>query len=161
MTTRSVTTTGLHLFAACSLALLVAAGGGAALARGGGGDHGGGRFGNSGDDFSSKVHSRCIDCGGTHLGRRNIDGNYWRHHHHHHGTGPGGLGKVHGPGSSHNPIIAPATVVRDHRLHSHSPVIPPGSVVRDHRRYHPTPHHGCRDGYWKNCAWGNVRDHRS
>lgn len=77
------------------------------------------------------------------------------------GAGPGGLGKVHGPGSSHDPIIAPTTVVRDHRGHSHSPVVPPGSVVRDHRPHHPTPRHGCRDGYWKNCAWGSVRDHRN
>jgi hypothetical protein len=61
-----------------------------------------------------------------------------RHHHHHYyyyycdngdmssgkcapsGTrgGPGGLGKVHGPGSSHNPIIVPSqptVTVRDHR----------------------------------------------
>lgn len=101
------------------------------------------------------------------------------HHHHHHdgdsnnggssfGTGPvHGPGSshnpivyhpVHGPGSTHNPIIAP--VVRDHRGRSHSPIIPAGSVIRDHR--HVRPHHNeCRSGRWVDCPWGSVRDHRS
>jgi hypothetical protein len=144
--------TGPCLVAGCSLALLIGAGCGTALAHGGGG-HSGGK---------------------NHYTGHNIDGAYW-HHHHHRSNGPGGLGTVHGPGSSHNPIvyhpvhgpgsshnpiIAPATVVRDHRGRSHSPLIPSGSVVRDHRPP-PPPHRGCRSGYWQNCAWGSVRDHRS
>src|SRR6185312_16654344 len=100
------------------------------------------------------------------------------HHHHDDGGGGGPSGAdpvhgagsshnpivyhpVHGPGSSHNPIIAPGRVVRDHRGHSHSPVIPPGSVVSDHRRHPSAPHRGCRSGYWENCTWGSVHDHRS
>lgn len=101
------------------------------------------------------------------------------HHHHHHGGsdnggGPFGTGPVHGPGSSHNPIVyhpvhGPgsthnpiiAPVVRDHRGRSHSPTIPAGSVINDHRRPHRVaPHRGCRSGYWQNCAWGSVHDHR-
>lgn len=73
----------------------------------------------------------------AHDGGHDVDSSYWRHHHHHHhyGSGPGGLGTVHGPGSSHNPIIYHPVTVRDHRR-------PP--QVRDHRtppqvRDHRTP----------------------
>jgi hypothetical protein len=55
---------------------------------------------------------------------------HYHHHHHHHDDdkGPGGLGPVHGSGSSHNPVVghpAPTPVVRDHRK---------PKVVRDHRK---------------------------
>ena len=172
LTRKRVAKTGLYLIAGCSLALLVSAGCGTALAHGGGGHSGGGNH------FSKGVHAGNFSgglAGGMHYNGHNIDGAHWHHHHHHRGNGPGGLGKVHGPGSSHNPIvyhpvhgpgsshnpiIAPTTVVRDHRGRSHSPVIPPGSVINDHR---PRPHrpYGCRNGYWRNCAWGSVHDHRS
>jgi len=65
-------------------------------------------------------------------------------------------GPVHGPGSSHNPIITPTgtTIVRDHRGGSGDP------VVRDHRdgdpdvRDHRTvPNHHQHDA-------PDVRDHR-
>lgn len=147
MTTRPVAKTGLHLFAGCSLALLVGAGGGAALAHGGSGHNGGDHFSNGGEHFSSGEHGHCIDCGG-----RNIDSNYWRHHHHHHaGSGPGDLGTVHGPGSSHNPIVyhppkkpirPPGAVVGPAKpdpsgappaVGSEGGKLPVGTVVRDHR----------------------------
>lgn len=78
------------------------------------------------------------------------------HHHRHHGGGwasgssggPFGTGPVHGPGSSHNPIIShPAqstTVVRDHRHPSPRP------------GHHYNPHCNHRD--ITGCS--NVRDHR-
>src|SRR6185437_13994913 len=72
----------------------------------------------------SAGHGRCIDCGGskwTSGGSRGHGGEY--HHHHHHPTMTSDGPPLHGPGSSHNPIIvskpgngmAPGTVVRDHR----------------------------------------------
>ena len=115
MTTRPVAKTGLHLIAGCSLALLVGAGCGTAFAHGGGHNgganqfsNGGGQFSNGGDHAGNFGRGRCLGCGGglasgTHYTGHNIDGTYW--HHHHTGSGPGGLGTVHGPGSSHNPII--------------------------------------------------------
>jgi hypothetical protein len=103
MTNISITQTTLRLFAGCSLALLVATGGGVAFAHGGGGHNGSDHANNGGDHISRGSHGPCVDCDGG----KNIDSNYWRHHHHHHNTasGPGGLGPVHGSGSSHNPII--------------------------------------------------------
>ena len=58
------------------------------------------------------------------------------------GGGPFGTGPVHGPGSSHNPIVAP--------------------VVRDHRRPQPRPSPiaaRCRR-HW-NAPYCDVRDHRT
>lgn len=135
METRSIARTTLYHLAGYSLALLFAAGS-VAFAHGGGSHNGG-------DHFSNGGHGRCIDCGGKQIGGRTIDSGYWhhhRHHHHHHhtGTGPGGLGTVHGPGSSHNPIVyhpGHGPVVRDHRR----PV--PAPVVRDHRTPPPVRDH--------------------
>jgi hypothetical protein len=77
------------------------------------------------------------------------------HHRHHHKTKV--AGPVHGPGSSHNPIVTKGTgttIVRDHRGGSGDPVTRDhrdgDPDVRDHRL--PPHHHG-----------GNVpdvRDHR-
>lgn len=99
------------------------------------------------------------------------------HHHHDDGSSNGGSSfgnrpvhgpgsshnpivyhPVHGQGSSHNPIIAP--VVRDHRGRGHSATVPAGSVIHDHRR-HLHHHNECRSGRWTDCPWGSVRDHRS
>ncbi len=185
MPRRLVAKTRLYLIAGCSLALLIRAGCGTAWAHGGAGHSDGRNHLSAVGGLSRKGvadnfgHDSCLGCGGgpasgTHYTGHDIDGAYWGHHHHR-SRGPGDLGAVHGPGSSHNPIvyhpvhgpgsshnpiIAPAAVVRDHRGHSHAPVIPPGSVVRDHR---PLPPHlrACRGGYWENCQWGSVRDHRS
>jgi hypothetical protein len=78
------------------------------------------------------------------------------HHHHHHGDGwasgnndgPLGTGPVHGPGSSHNPLIY-------HPAQS-------TTVVRDHRRPSPRPGHHydphCNHRNFIGCP--NVRDHR-
>lgn len=79
-------------FVGCSVALFVSGGSVAALAHGGGSHHSGGNH--------DEIGRRASDV----FGGRNVDGGYWRHHHHHPGNGPGGLGTVHGPGSSHNPI---------------------------------------------------------
>ncbi|WP_412773224.1 hypothetical protein [Nitrobacter sp.] len=64
--------------------------------------------------------------------------------------GPGGLGPVHGPGSSHNPVSAPT--VRDHRGPQHRPNprayycrrhwSAPGCNVHDHRTPPPIPCYG-------------------
>lgn len=64
--------------------------------------------------------------------------------------GPGGLGPVHGPGSSHNPVSAP--IVRDHRPRPPRPNPiaqrcrrhwnAPGCNVRDHRTPPPIPCYG-------------------
>jgi hypothetical protein len=141
LTNNSIVQTTRHLVAGCSLTLLIATGGGAALAhRGGpgGSDH----VGNGGDHSGSAGHGRCIDCGGskwTSGGSRGHGGEYHHHHHHHHhptmtSDGP----PLHGPGSSHNPIVY-------HPVHgpgsSHNPIVvskpgngmAPGTVVRDHR----------------------------
>lgn len=146
MTTTRVAKTGLHLIAGCSLALLVGAGCGTALAHGEG--HNGG-----GDQPSNLGHGRCIECGGgsaagTHYTGHNVDGGDWRHRHHHHpATGPGGLGKVHGPGSSHNPVIyhPPVKPIRPPTVHAGPAKLPKtsnltfcqfqesGGVLRDHR----------------------------
>lgn len=110
----------LGLVAGCSLALLVAAGAGAAFAHGEG-------------------HGRCTDCGSSkwHGGGSWSHSGKW-HHHHHYPIVTGTRPPLHGPGSSHNPIIY-------HPVHgpgsSHNPIIvskpgnglAPGTVVRDHR----------------------------
>lgn len=107
-------------------------------------DHHGGGW-NQGDDF-----------------HQSISGD---HHHHHHGSGPFGTGPVHGPGSSHNPIVY-------HPKHgpgsSHNPIIAPVTVVRDHRRPPSRARHGggsrylmCQRGILKYCSPDRVRDHRT
>jgi hypothetical protein len=136
LTKNSITQTIWQLVACCSLVSLIATGGGAALAhRGGpgGGDH----VGNGGDHSGSAGHGRCVSCGRS---KWTNAGEYHHHHHHHHhhptmtSDGP----PLHGPGSSHNPIVY-------HPVHgpgsSHNPVVvskpaggvAPGTVVRDHR----------------------------
>lgn len=172
MTTTSIAKASLHLIAGFSLALLVAAGNNAAFAHGGGhngGDHfsnGGDHFGNDGDHVSNGGHGRCINCGAGHgVGGENIDSNYWRHHHHHRtGSGPGGLGRVHGPGSSHNPIVYhPPMQPIPKPIIGVGPAKPTGTtVVRDHRT--PQPHGGRR--FNPNCNQHNItgceiRDHRT
>jgi hypothetical protein len=150
-----------RVIAGCSLALLIAAGGGAALAHGGG-HKGGGHVGDGGDHVGNGGHGRCIDCGGS----RWTSGGNWargderRHHHHdyHHRLPTAGNPPLHGPGSTHNPIIY-------HPVHgpgsSHNPIIAPMTVVRDHRR--PPPHHHgpnprCNS---RNISGCEVRDHRT
>jgi hypothetical protein len=153
-----ITQTTRRLIAGCSLALLVAAGGSAAFAHGGGGggghsggDHNGGdHVSNGGDHVGDGGHGRCIDCGGGNdVGGRNIDGNYWRHHHHHHiGGGPGGLGPVHGPGSSHNPIVYHPPV---------KPIRPPVAVAGPAKLPKPPNQTFCQFQE----SGGVLRDHRS
>lgn len=91
-----------HFVVACSVALFVSGSSAAAFAHGGSFHHDGGNHGDMGRRGSNA------------FGGRNIDGAYWGHHHHHPGNGPGGLGAVHGPGSSHNPIVyhPPVRLVR-------------------------------------------------
>ncbi len=151
----------LRLIAGCSLALLIAASG-AAFAHGGGhgaGDHvgnAGDHFSNGGDQSSNGGHGRCIDCGAwTH-------GDGWGgdhyHHHHHRPATTGNPPPLHGPGSSHNPIVS-------HPLHgpgsSHNPIIAP--AIRDHRTPQPRPERGrinpnCNQHNITGCE---VRDHRT
>ncbi len=139
--------TSLRLAAGCSFALMLAINGGAALAHGhghnGGGDqhHG---FNNHNDHGG--------DWGGNH-------GWHHKHHHHHHhksaNNGPGGLGPVHGPGSSHNPIV------------THPPKVPKPVVTVGPAKPPPPPHYihhiPCSRDH-RDTAWGtpisNVRDHR-
>jgi len=59
---------------------------------------------------------------------------------------------VHGPGSSHNPIVTRDPVVRDHRGF-------PGEV-RDHRTWRRSHHHYCDFGHHSHCGRSIVRDHR-
>lgn len=147
-----------HFIVACSAALFVAAGGAGALAHGGNQHNNNSGGGNSGGKagISKPVRSGCVDCRKK-IGGRNVDTNWWLKHHHHK-TGPGGLGKVHGPGSSHNPIvyhppkrIYPSPIVHVgppkmvpvpcgwgvHRCHHPPPSskggLPVGAVVHDHR----------------------------
>lgn len=89
------------------------------------------------------------------------DGALAHHHYRHHGDGwasgsgdgPFGTGPVHGPGSSHNPIIY-------HPAQSKT-------VVRDHRRPVPRPSHltyreiMCRKGHLSYCSPDRIRDHRT
>jgi hypothetical protein len=90
---------------------------------------------------------------------------HYHHHHHHHDDdkGPGGLGPVHGSGSSHNPVVghpAPTPVVRDHRK---------PKVVRDHRKpkvVRDHRHRGFGHRYNPRCNKHNttrckVTDHRT
>lgn len=142
--TRSRSTISLlaAAFAAGTLFLAPAAG---ALAHGHNGGWNGSGGSNHGDDF-----------------HQTISGNH--HHHHHHGSGPFGTGPVHGPGSSHNPIVY-------HPKHgpgsSHNPIITPVTVVRDHRRPPPRPNRQayrdrmCRLGHLSYCSPDHVRDHRT
>ena len=150
MTNISITQTTLCLIASCSLTLLVAAGAGTAFAHGGGGHSGGDHPGNSG-------HGRCIDCGTGKWGGGSWSAGGGRHHHHHHRT-MSGKAPLHGPGSSHNPIVY-------HPVHgpgsSHNPIVAPVTVVRDHRR--PPPHYHrplpyCSQQRTTECK--PVRDHR-
>lgn len=84
----------------------------------------------------------------------NDSDSHHHHHHHDHDKGPGGLGPVHGSGSSHNPVVShpsPTPVVRDHRK---------PKTVRDHR------HHGFGHRYNPRCNKHNttrykVTDHRT
>lgn len=127
-----------HVFVACAVALFVGGGSVAAFAHGGhhhdGGNH---------DDIGRRASDG--------LGGRDVDGGYWRHHHHHRGNGPGGLGTVHGPGSSHNPIVyhppfrparppiaavGPAKLPPNPRRHlTFCGLQYAGADVRDHRSY--------------------------
>lgn len=141
----------LRLAATCTFALLLALGGGAAFAHHA--DNGHKDSGNN-DKGSQHASSHGGDWGGDHG---------WHHRRHHHKKSAG-LGPVHGPGSSHNPIVY-------HPVHgpgsSHNPVIVPVTVVRDHRQ--PPPRHGgggskerlCREGHLSYCAPDHVRDHRT
>jgi|SRR5579872_1057976 len=121
--------TGFHLIAGCSLTLLLAASG-AAFAHGSSSHNGG-------DHVTNGGHGPCINCGSGN-GDNGSNGGNWtdngEHHHHHHPPMTANQPPLHGPGSSHNPIIY-------HPVHgpgsSHNPIVstansPPGTV-RDHR----------------------------
>ncbi len=165
MTTPRTAKAGLQLIAGCSLALLIAAGG-AAFAHGGdhGGNHGGNggdHFSNSHDHFSDGGHGRCIDCG------RRSHGGDWDddHHHHHHHPVMTGNPPLHGPASSHNPIVYhPPVKPISAPIVGVGPAKPTGTtVVRDHRT--PQPHGGghrfnpkCNQHNITGCE---VRDHRA
>jgi hypothetical protein len=86
--------------------------------------------------------------GSNAFGGRNIDGAYWSHHHHHPGNGPGGLGAVHGPGSSHNPIVYHPPV---------RPVRPPVAGVGPAKLPRPVNLTFCQFQE----SGGVLRDHRS
>lgn len=139
----SIAKTGLHLVAGCSLVLLVGTGAGTAFAHGGGGGHGGGTHldhrGNGG-------HGRCVDCG---------DGDWEGNGEHHHHPTMAGNPPLHGPGSSHDPIV-------HHPVHgpgsSHNPIVTPVTVVRDHRTPPPRPNRYCNHHNITGCE---VRDHRT
>jgi hypothetical protein len=142
----------LRLAAACTFALLIALGGGAAFAHHR--DNGHKDSGNN-DKASQHASSHGGDWGGD---------RGWDHHHHNRHKKPAGLGPVHGPGSSHNPIVY-------HPVHgpglSHNPVIVPVIVVRDHRTPPPRPPRTnyrdsmCRRGHLSYCSPDHVRDHRT
>ncbi|HKS87115.1 MAG TPA: hypothetical protein VJR71_16680 [Pseudolabrys sp.] len=141
--------TFLRVVAGCSLALLIAFGGGAVFAHGDGSHDEGNRNGNNEQHHGNT--GTWSDSGWSDSG--------WHHHHHHHKMA--GFGPLHGPGSSHNPII-------DHPVHhpihgpgsSHNPVVVPVTVVRDHRTPPPRVHHyPCVRFTDHGC--GPVRDHRT
>lgn len=81
----------------------------------------------------------------------------------HHGggnTGPFGTGPVHGPGSSHDPIVhhpllpGPASNLK--------PIAIPGPVVRDHRhRPGSNRFDDCRHNWSAPRCANEVRDHRT
>lgn len=132
----------LRFATACTFALLLAFGSGAAFAH----QDGGHKDSGNNDKGGQHASSHGGDWGGDHG---------WHHHHH---KKSAGLGPVHGPGSSHNPIV-------NHPVHgvgsSHNPVIVPVTVVRDHRtpppRHHrPNPY--CNKHDITGCV---VRDHRT
>jgi hypothetical protein len=131
-------TTFRHFVAACSVALLVTGGSMAALAHGGGG----------GGAHHERGNHNMAPNGSNAFGGRNIDGAYWSHHHHHPGNGPGGLGAVHGPGSSHNPIVYHPPV---------RPVRPPVAGVGPAKLPRPVNLTFCQFQE----SGGVLRDHRS
>ncbi len=172
--TISLAKTSLRLVAGCSFAALIALGSGAAFAHGGG-HNGGGHNGNGGQSRMHNGSGSHNGKGGRHASSHWDSHQGWHHKHRHHhkksaGFGPGGLGPVHGPGSSHNPIVTkppkvPKPVVavgpakpppgthyihhipcsRDHRQTTWGTPIP---NVRDHRgydggTYRPYPPRGC------------------
>ena len=120
----SLAKTFLCVVAGCSLALLVGMNG-PVLAHGGShNDHGGHDGHSDHDNRRSKKEAHEHD-----------------HHHHHRHHKKTGIGPVHGPGSSHNPIVAqppkipkPVTVVTNPKP-GKSPTrkYPPGTVIHDHR----------------------------
>jgi hypothetical protein len=122
MMAASLAKSSLRVVAGCSLALLLAVSG-PASAHGGHNDHG-----------SHNGHS-------DHDNRRSKKEAHEHHHHHHHHHKKTGIGPVHGPGSSHNPIVAhppkipkPVTVVANPKPgKSPTQKYPPGTVIHDHR----------------------------
>ncbi len=163
--------TPLHLAAGCAFALLLALGTGAASAHHGGGHSGG----HNGGDHMNGGHGDHMNGGHNHKGRQHASnhGGDWsshrrrhHHHHHHHHKKSAGFGPVHGPGSSHNPIVThPPKVPKP--VVAVGPAKPPGEpIVRDHRnppssggRRRPSrfnPH--CRKRDISGCE---VRDHRT
>jgi hypothetical protein len=147
-----------RIIAGCFLALLMAACGGTALAHGGG-HNGGEHLGNGADHVGNVGHGRCIDCGGSRWNEgSNWTGGHHHHHHHHHSTMTGNEPPLHGPGSSHNPIVY-------HPAHgpgsSHNPIIAHVTVVRDHRTPPPRgarPNPKCNSHNFTGCG---SRDHRT
>lgn len=135
MSTRRLAETCVRLIAGCSLALLAAAGSGAFAH---GSHSGSSHVANSNNHFGTSGHGRCIDCGAAKWnGGGKWDGHKRHHHRHHHPMMAGSRPPLHGPGSSHNPIVY-------HPVHgpgsSHNPIVAkpgnslaPGTVVRDHR----------------------------
>lgn len=163
--TTSSSTPVLRFVTGCACALLIA--GGAALAHGHNNHNSGGHQDNQ-RSMNSSGHGG--DWGGDHG---------WHHQPHHRkyksaGTGPGGLGPVHGPGSSHNPIVTKTQpVVRDHRNGSSNGGRPydrscltvvggplNGSCIRGASHHHRPPRFNprCNKRVTVGCK---VRDHRT
>lgn len=142
MTVRPITRIALGLIAGCSLVLVTAAGSGLAYAHASHEDH----HNDTGEQHASTGH-----------GWNDHDDHY--HHHHHHKP------PVHGPGSSHNPVVYhPPVKPIPKPVAGTGPVKQAGTtIVRDHRT--PPPRHlgghinpHCNKGDISGCE---VRDHRT
>jgi hypothetical protein len=145
MASTPITSSALRLIAGCSLALMSAASSSVVFAHGGHHDEhqnvGSERHGNAGHGWSDR-------------------GEHHRHQHHHPKR------PLHGPGSSHDPVVYhPPVKPISKPVAGAGPAKPAGTtVVRDHRTPPPRPHGPgrvnphCNKGDITGCT---VRDHRT
>jgi hypothetical protein len=157
MTKPSIAKASMRLIIGCSTALFVAAGSGVAFAHG--------HSHNGGDQNGNGGQSRCINCGKNNGDDRSDNNKKWssdKKRHHHHPKKTSSRPPLHGPGSSHNPIVyhPPVKTI----VGTKKPVLgtanpgsygtPPigseggrlaaGTVVRDHRHLNPWTGQPCQ-----------------
>ena len=151
MTDIRITSATRRVIAACALAMLIAVGGGAALADGGS-HNGSGRF-------SAGGPGHCMECTSDWSGDTWSGGDE-RRHHRPYPTLTGVEPPLHGPGSSHDPIVdhpsgfRPPVVKVGPAKPLPSPVPHTSLYCRDHRGFKSMPNvRDHRNPYHSRCGW--------